>query len=495
MSRSIAARIAQGILVLGFGLALFAQIAEAKAPAVSVTTSSERGNFISVGAGTKWKSKSVVVEVGVKSKKTWKWSRVASGKTDKLGKTTFCSSKTLKAGSQLRLKSGAKVISTIKIARAIQLSGCGYVPPVPVVASVAPNTSIAATTIAPTSTVAPTTSTVAPTTTTAAPTTTTTVAPTTTTTTVPASTPAPTALALSAATDTGDSQSDGITKADTLVIVGNAQASSSVQMYVDGTSSGSACTANGSGAFSCQLGTVPAGTKAITAKATGTNGESIASQVLTIVVDRTAPTASVVPGTQWLNSNESTTVTITLSENSTTLTSSSIWLGCTMTNGCTTSNFSGSGRNYSVTFNMVGNSANGGSIGLRSGAYTDIAGNSHVTNTTVDIMYDSTGPQASLSRVGNTVTITFNEVPYGFSASSLEIRQYMNANWTTSWSIQSGSLVSVGNTGRVWSFTISDAERDNRDITNPGGISYSIGLYPVQDVDGNQSIYTEHLIP
>jgi hypothetical protein len=402
----------------------------------------------------------------------------------------MCSSRTLNAGTQLRVKSGAKVISTIKISRTIALSGCGYVPPVAPASTVAPlgagptPTTPGATTPSQSvsTTVPPTT---APTTTTVAPTTTTT---------VPASTPAPTALALSAATDTGDSQSDGITKADTLVVVGNAEALSSVQIYVDGASSGSACTTNGSGAFSCTLGTVPAGTKAVTAKATGANGESVASQALTIVVDRTAPTATVVPGTEWLNSNESTTVTITLSENSTTLTSSSISLSCSIPNACTTSNFSGSGRNYSVTFNMVGNYANGGSIGLRSGAYSDIAGNSHGYIAMVDIMYDANGPQGALSRIGNTVTIIFNEVPYGFTAASLEIRQYMNSNYITSWPIQSGSFVSVGNTGRVWSFTISDGERDYRDIFAPD-ISYSIGLHEVLDVDGNRSYYTELFIP
>jgi hypothetical protein len=278
------------------------------------------------------------------------------------------------------------------------------------------------------------------------------------------------------------------------VIQGSAQANSSVQVYVNGGISGSPCTANGQGAFSCTLGTVTEGSKSITAKATGSNGESVASQVLTVVVDRTAPTATVVPGTQWLNSNESTTVTMTLSENSTTLTSSSVWLACSLPNACTTSNFSGSGRNYSVTFNMVNNYANGGSIGLRPGAYSDIAGNSHAMDSAVAIMYDATGPVGALSRVGNTVTITFNEVPYGFSASSLEIRQYMNTGFIATWPIQSGSFVSVGNSGRVWSFTISDTERERRDIYGPD-IAYSIGLHEVLDVDGNRSMYTEILIP
>jgi len=494
MSRQVVARVAQGLLVLGFGLAVFAQVAEAKAPVVSITTTVERGNFISIGAGTKWKSKPVVVEVGVLAKKTWKWSRVASGKTDKLGKTTFCSSKTLNAGSQLRLKSGAKIISTIKISRGVQLSGCGYTPPAPVVASVAPTASTTTTVGSTTTSVAPATTTVAPTTTTVAPTTTTvgptttTVAPTTTTT-LPSQTPAPAALALSAASDTGDSQSDGITKADTLVVVGNAPASSSVQMYVDGASSGSACTANGSGAFSCTLGTVPAGTKAVTAKATGANGESVASQALTIVVDRTAPTVTMSASAASANSGVKTGFTITVSENTTTLTSSSLSLTCTrwVAGGlCVQEDFVGSGRNYFVNGTLLrdaGSIPAGLTFRLNANAFSDIAGNSHTGSVAAGVAWDYAGPTPSVVRSGSLVTITFSDVPVGFNASQLELLIYEGGNFSYKEALTLWNFTAVGTSGRVWSFNVSSNLYDpyNRDMFR----EYFLQILGQKDSDDN----------
>jgi hypothetical protein len=464
--------------MLGFGLVLFAQVAEAKAPVVSIATTVERGSFVSISAGTKWKSKPVVVEVGVKSKKTWKWSRVASSRTDKSGKTTMCSSRTLNAGTQLRVKSGAKVISTIKISRTIALSGCGYVPPVAPGSTVAPlgagptpttpgattpsqsvSTTVPPTTVPPTTTPATTVppTTVPPTT---APPTTTTVALTTTTT-VPASTPAPTALALSAATDTGDSQSDGITKADTLIVVGNAEASSSVQIYVDGASSGSACTTNGSGAFSCTLGTVPAGTKAVTAKATGANGESVASQALTIVVDRTAPTVTMTASAASANSGVKTGFTITVSENTTSLTNSSLSLTCTrwVAGGlCVQEDFSGSGRNYFVNGTLVrdaGSIPAGLIFQLNANAFSDIAGNSHTGSVAAGVAWDYAGPIPSVTRVGSLVTITFSDIPVGFDASQLELLVFDGGIFAYKEALPLWNFMAVGTSGRVWSFNVS----------------------------------------
>lgn len=437
--------------MLGFGLAVFAQVAEAKAPIVSISTSVERGNFISIGAGTKWKSKSVVVEVGVKSKKTWKWSRVASGKTDKLGMTTFCSSRTLNAGTQLRLKSGAKIISTIKIVRAIQLSGCGYSPSVPVAASIAPTTTVAAPT----------------------------------TTTVPASTPAPTSLALSAATDTGDSQSDGITKETSLVIVGSAQANSSVQVYVDGASSGSACTANGSGAFSCSLGTVTEGTKAVTAKAAGTNGESVASQAFTVVVDRTKPTVSWSPnGNIWGGANEDFPFTFTVSETTTTLSVQDVRMVCSIQDACAINGFGGSGTTYSVTFSTINNFGNGGFIGLFGDSFSDVAGNTNNASSGATIMLDTSGPQATLSRVDGYIHITFNEVPVDFTQMKLELQRYDRDVWLYGLGAGGGfnNFGSVGTSGRVWRFLINDYYSMRH-----GDESYRIELDGLTDVDGNYS--------
>jgi hypothetical protein len=383
----------KGALALGFGLAVMAQSAEAKISVLSVATSTDRGSHVVVNAGSKWKSKPVVVEVGVKSKKTWKWSRVASGRTDKAGKTTMCSSRTLNAGTQLRVKSGVKVISTIKIVRVIQLSGCGYMPPIPVVASVAPTT-----TLAPTTTVAPTT-----------------------TTTLPPPTPAPTALALSAATDTGDSQSDGITKETSLAIVGSSQANSSVQVYVDGVISGSACTANGAGVFSCSMGTVTEGTKAVTAKATGPIGESVASQPLTVVVDRTAPTISwSMNGNHLFSSGNRAMVTLTISEATSSFSASDLEItSCTTSPNCVIGNFSGALSSYAFEFSTISDATNGGSVGISNAAFSDVAGNVNASSQGPTIMHDVTGPVASFSLSGLEISIWFDEQVFGFDANDV----------------------------------------------------------------------------
>lgn len=478
-------------MVLGFGFVVFAQVAEAKAPVVSIMSTVKQGNLISINAGSKWKSKTVVVEAGVKSKKTWKWSRVASKRTNKSGKTTVCSSRTLKAGTQLRLKSGTKVISTIKVSRTTVLSGCGYTPPIgptktadqfgttptptaPV--SSTPSESVKATD--PTTT----TTTVPPTTTA---TTTTTVPPTTTTTTtLPPSTSAPTALALSAATDTGDSQSDGITKATSLAIVGSAQVNSSVQVYVDGSLSGSACIANESGAFSCSLGTVTEGTKSVTAKATGVNGESVASQALTIVMDRTKPTVSWSPnGNIWGGANENFPFTFTISESTTTLSVQDVRMWCAIPDACAISGFLGSGINYSVTFSTIDNYAAGGAIGLIADSFSDVAGNTNNASNGATIMFDTSGPQATLSRVDGYMHITFSEIPVGFNVEKLEIIQMLNDMPLVGLIPGHGfsNFGSVGTSGRVWRFITLYSD------TVSEGFGHQIEVKSLADVDGNNS--------
>jgi hypothetical protein len=459
----------KGVLILGFGLAVMAQSVEAKSSVLSVATSTDRGSHVVVKAGSKWKSKPVVVELGVKKKKTWKWSRVASSRTDKLGIATVCSSRTLNAGNQMRVKSGSKVISTIKISRTVRLSGCGYVPPQAQFVDT-PVTTVAVSVPAPT-TVPPTT--VPPTTTT--------------TTTLPPPTPAPTALALSAATDTGDSQSDGITKADALVVIGSAQANSSVQVYVNGIISGSACIADGSGAFSCSLGTVTEGTKSVTAKAAGTNGESVASQTLTVVVDRTKPTVSWSPhGNIWGGANEDFPFTFTISELTTTLSFQDVRLWCSVAGLCEIGSFSGSGVNYSVTFSTIDNFANGGAIGLFADSFSDVAGNTNDASNGATIMFDTSGPQATLSYDEGYMYITFSEIPIGFNQSSLEIIWFYQGMRYPDGTIIPGSGLSnfraAGTSGRVWRFIISDS------YTVPNGDdTYQIEVKTLMDVDGNYS--------
>ncbi|MBX9269401.1 Ig-like domain-containing protein [Chromobacterium violaceum] len=103
---------------------------------------------------------------------------------------------------------------------------------------------------------------------------------------------APSGLALSAATDTGSSHSDGKTSNNQPTVQGTAEAGSTVTVYVDGTLAGTA-TADGSGAWSYSLSSPLAdGNHSIRATATDVAGNvSSQSSAYNITVDTSAPSA------------------------------------------------------------------------------------------------------------------------------------------------------------------------------------------------------------
>ena len=101
---------------------------------------------------------------------------------------------------------------------------------------------------------------------------------------------APTALDLDAASDTGNSATDNVTSDTTPTISGTAVGGTTIQLFVDGVSSGSSCSANSStGAWSCTTGTLTNGSKSIVARST-INGAVKDSSAFTITIDSTAPT-------------------------------------------------------------------------------------------------------------------------------------------------------------------------------------------------------------
>ena len=270
-----------------------------------------------------------------------------------------------------------------------------------------------------------------------------------------------------------------------MVIVGSAQANSSVQVYVEGSLSGSACIANELGAFSCSLGTVTEGTKSVTAKATGVNGESVASQAISIVVDRTKPTVSWSPnGNIWGGANENFPFTFTVSETTTTLSVQDVRMVCTMTDACAISDFLGSGINYSVTFSTINNNANGGVIGLFADSFSDVAGNTNNFSNGATIMFDTTGPQATLSRVDGYIHITFDEIPVGFTVDKLEVAQTRYGGRIFGLGAGSGfsNFAPVGTSGRVWRFITVYS-----DTVDDEGFGYQIEVDTLADVDGNTS--------
>ncbi|MCD4502020.1 Ig-like domain-containing protein [Chromobacterium vaccinii] len=103
---------------------------------------------------------------------------------------------------------------------------------------------------------------------------------------------APTGLALSAASDTGGSHSDGVTDNNQPTVQGTAEAGSTVTVYVDGTAVGTA-TANGSGAWSYNLtSSLADGNHSIRATATDAAGNiSAQSSGYNITIDTAAPSA------------------------------------------------------------------------------------------------------------------------------------------------------------------------------------------------------------
>ena len=107
---------------------------------------------------------------------------------------------------------------------------------------------------------------------------------------------APTTPDLAGGDDTGSSNSDNITSDTAPNISGTAEANSTVEIYVDGVSDGTA-TANGAGAWSHTIQTpLASGARVITAKATDPAGNvSVASTGLTVTVDTAAPSAPSTP--------------------------------------------------------------------------------------------------------------------------------------------------------------------------------------------------------
>lgn len=109
---------------------------------------------------------------------------------------------------------------------------------------------------------------------------------------------------LSSASDSGASTTDNLTNVTTPTFTGTAPVGATVQIKVNGTASGSPCTADlVTGAYSCVAGTIAEGTHSITATSSMllSNGlVSSTSSALSVTIDTTAPTTQLTSATlQW----------------------------------------------------------------------------------------------------------------------------------------------------------------------------------------------------
>ncbi|WP_426715669.1 Ig-like domain-containing protein, partial [Chromobacterium violaceum] len=205
---------------------------------------------------------------------------------------------------------------------------------------------------------------------------------------------APSGLALSAATDTGSSSSDGKTSNNQPTVQGTAEANSTVTVYVDGTAVGTA-TADGSGAWTYNLtSSLSEGSHSIRATATDTAGNASGqSSAYNITVDTTAPGAPAVTGltaatdtgsssSDGKTSNNQPTVQGTAEANSTV----TVYVDGTAV-GTATADGSGA-----WTYNLT-SSLSEGNHSIRATA-TDTAGNVSGQSSAYNITVDTSAPSA-----------------------------------------------------------------------------------------------------
>ena len=126
--------------------------------------------------------------------------------------------------------------------------------------------------------------------------------------------PKPSKPDLAAASDTGISSTDNITRDTTPTLTGTAEAGSTVTIR-DGASVLGTTVANSAGAWSFTTGGLGEGPHALTATATDKAGNTgPASAALAVTIDATLPTATIVVSDSALAAGETSPVTITFSE-------------------------------------------------------------------------------------------------------------------------------------------------------------------------------------
>ena len=118
-------------------------------------------------------------------------------------------------------------------------------------------------------------------------------------------------------------------------------------------------------------------------------GNNNTVQTCTITVDTIAPTISITASSASLTVGQTSTITFTLSEASTTFAT-----GDATVTGGTLGAITGSGTSYSAVFTPTASSTTNGVITVAAGAFTDAAGNSSASGATRTITVNTMPPAA-----------------------------------------------------------------------------------------------------
>ncbi|HWJ93115.1 MAG TPA: Ig-like domain-containing protein, partial [Telluria sp.] len=204
---------------------------------------------------------------------------------------------------------------------------------------------------------------------------------------------APLAPDLAPASDTGDSNSDNITRATTPVFTGSAEPGATVKLVgSDGITVLGTATAAGDGSWSITSSPLGAGNHTLTARATDAAGNtSAASAGLAVTIDNTAPTLAITSDKAVLKAGETATVTFAFSENPGT----SFDAGDIAVSGGTLGALSGTGTTRSAVFTPAAGTDGGtASITVAAGQYSDVAGNAGGAGATPSVSFDTRPPDA-----------------------------------------------------------------------------------------------------
>ncbi len=198
-----------------------------------------------------------------------------------------------------------------------------------------------------------------------------------------------------------------------------------------------------------------------------------------VVVDRAAPTMSIVSNPANLRSGQTSTLTFTISESVTDFVAGDITIS-----GGSIGTLSGTGTTYTAEFTPTANSNINGVIDVAVNKFTDAAGNSNTAaSNTVTISIDNTLPTVTITssttalKAGETATITFtfSEAVLGFDLSDV--------------TMNNGAFGTLSGTGSSYTATFTP----NANVE--GTSSISIGATTFTDLAGNDNGVTASLAP
>ena len=209
---------------------------------------------------------------------------------------------------------------------------------------------------------------------------------------------APSDLDLVAASDSGSSDSDDLTKVTTPTITGKADAGDTVTLYdTDGKTVLGSGTADGNGMWSITTSDLADGTHRLTARASDQAGnESSVSSVLSITIDSLSPTLKISSSVASLKAGEKATITFEFSEKP----GASFTIDDVTVTGGTLSAISGVDKIRTATFTPIANTEIGTAMfSVAADSYIDDAGNGGAGASLQSPTYNTTIPPINLSTI------------------------------------------------------------------------------------------------